>query len=633
MPDFKELIDCIRREDVTVFLGSGFSLKAGAPSGKAIANAIANAMTETERLQLNGSQLDYVSEEYEQIYGRGPLIDILKESMSFRQTDISDHINLSHIPHLHNIITTNYDTLIEDAYGKDNVYVVRHTLDCTHIPKDKTILYKIHGDFEAVDNIILTSQDYTDFFSNQKERLLWNFIQAEILTKDILFIGYSLEDSNIFEIMKQVKKAVNGNTRRFFLIAPGLKDYKIKRLAETNVVYYDAKAEDLFPHLFASLDKNIYTDYRKGRCSFGTLCKYCEYKKLRAIASESKDGNTVRFEPIEKGELKINFMLDGKIGSKLVSRDNSLFQDYFPDSLVPSAKIERQNIKKLEFLMNGMTVGTEEDISTMYIGPSHATVEVSISIPSLVFKEKAIMTQYALNDKRIVIGDMPSYTIKFELPLETGKEGHCSCNVTPKGLYTNNSDALKWIDLPIAIWGGEEVIISGGICSKLKCPHSDDVKEFEIIKKYYENIKKIELLYSVDFKEYKNYSNQLLKQSEMILQSHQESDVPIKMEHCEFTIDIAGNLKTAKKNIPKGNGSFNLVMSQEDGIMIDFNGRNFHLKCRHTIVPSCKILSLKQIAKDKCQLRIKNLSDYIFLKYTDKPINTLSGYENVKKLI
>ena len=44
MPDFKELIDCIRREDVTVFLGSGFSLKAGAPSGKAIANAIANAV-------------------------------------------------------------------------------------------------------------------------------------------------------------------------------------------------------------------------------------------------------------------------------------------------------------------------------------------------------------------------------------------------------------------------------------------------------------------------------------------------------------------------------------------------------------------------------------------------------------
>lgn len=37
----------------------------------------------------------------------------------------------------------------------------------------------------------------------------------------------------------------------------------------------------------------------------------------------------------------------------------------------------------------------------------------------------------------------------------------------------------------------------------------------------------------------------------MILQSHQESDVPIKMEHCEFTIDIAGNLKTAKRISPK----------------------------------------------------------------------------------
>lgn len=633
MKDFKELIDCIRREEVTLFLGSGFSLKAGAPSGKALAEAITNAMTEEERSQLIGSQLEYVSEEYEQIYGRDSLINVLQKSMSFTPADLSDHISLSHIPHFHNIITTNYDTLIEDAYGKENVFVVRHTQDCTQIPKDKAVVYKIHGDFTAKDNIIVTKQDYVNFFANQKEKLLWNFIQAEILTKDILFIGYSLEDSNIFEIMKQVKSAVKGNTRRFFLIAPGLPSHKINRLAKTNVIYYDAKAEDLFPQLFASLDKNIYSDYKKGKSSFSTLCTYCDYKKLRAIASESKEGNTVRFEPIGMGELKVNFSLDEEIGSKLISRDSSLFQDYFPKSLVPSAKIEKQNIKNLEFLMNGMTVGTKEDISSMYVGPTHESIEVSISISSFGFKEKTTMTQYALNGKRILIGEMPSYTIRFELPLEFGKEECCSCNVTPKKTYSNNSDAIKWIDLPIAIWGGEEIIISGGIRSTFKCPLSDDVKDFKEIKKYYENLKKIELSYNIDFKEYQNYSHQLLQQSEILLHSHQESDVPIKLDQCEFTIDIDGSLKTAKKNIPHGKGSYNLVMSQEDGILMDFNGRSFHLKCRHTIVPSCKILSLQQIAKDKCQLRIKVIGDYIFLKYTNKPINTLSGYENVKKLI
>ena len=81
MKDFKELIDCIRREEVTVFLGSGFSLKAGAPSGKALAEVIANAMTEEERSQLIGSQLEYVSEEYEQIYGRDSLINVLLKSI------------------------------------------------------------------------------------------------------------------------------------------------------------------------------------------------------------------------------------------------------------------------------------------------------------------------------------------------------------------------------------------------------------------------------------------------------------------------------------------------------------------------------------------------------------------------
>lgn len=202
MADFKELIDSIRKEQVTLFLGSGFSRKAGAP----MANAIVTSLKESMPVDIKDdfrdeTHLDLISEEYEQIYGRESLINKLEEIFKFMPTDTSDHTCLTKIPHIRHIITTNYDTLIEDAFGPDNCYVVRTTDDCVNLPKDKTIIYKIHGDFTKKDNIILTKQDYTNFFSSNNEPLLWKYIQSHILTNDMLFIGYV----HVFRISKQPK--------------------------------------------------------------------------------------------------------------------------------------------------------------------------------------------------------------------------------------------------------------------------------------------------------------------------------------------------------------------------------------------------------------------------------------------
>lgn len=167
-------------------------------------NAINNTLPEDEKI--DGYDLDKVSEEYEQMHNRESLMKIIRDKMSFIPTDTSDHQKLTRIPHIHTIITTNYDTLLEDIYGQEKCYVVRNTQDLTNLSKDKVNIIKIHGDFQSEESILLTKQDYTNYFVKTKDSLLWKFVQAEILTKDILFIGYSLEDSNVFEIIKQVKK-------------------------------------------------------------------------------------------------------------------------------------------------------------------------------------------------------------------------------------------------------------------------------------------------------------------------------------------------------------------------------------------------------------------------------------------
>ena len=258
MADFKELIDSIRKEQVTLFLGSGFSRKAGAPMANAIVASLKESMPDDIKDDFRGeTHLDLISEEYEQIYGRESLINKLEEIFNFMPTDTSDHTCLPKIPHIRHIITTNYDTLIEDAYGPENCYVVRTTADCVNLPKDKTIIYKIHGDFIAKDNIVLTKQDYTNFFSDNNEPLLWKYIQSHILTNDMLFIGYSLEDTNIYTLIQEIRKQVKTDTRKYFLIAPGLLKHKIERLARTEIKYFNAKAEDLFPVLFETLNKRI----------------------------------------------------------------------------------------------------------------------------------------------------------------------------------------------------------------------------------------------------------------------------------------------------------------------------------------------------------------------------------------
>lgn len=206
MTDFKELIERIRKEEVTLFIGSGFSLKAGGPKSSVLVESILSHMKEDEKSCLSGQQLDYVSEEFEQLYGRDSLLKIIEKEMNFDRKDMTDHEDLPLIPHFHRIITTNYDTLLEDAYGTNNCYVVRNTNDCVNLPSDITQIFKIHGDFVEKDNIIITKDDYTDFFTHKRNPLLWDLIQTELLTKDILFIGYSLEDSNVFEIIKKTEE-------------------------------------------------------------------------------------------------------------------------------------------------------------------------------------------------------------------------------------------------------------------------------------------------------------------------------------------------------------------------------------------------------------------------------------------
>ena len=93
------------------------------------------------------------------------------------------------------ILTTNYDNFLngsifvnsEKFISQDDLYFCEHT--------NYAEIYKLHGDVDVPNSIIVTSNDYKNFQNNLK--LLTAKVMTLLCDFPIIFIGYSLSDENI----------------------------------------------------------------------------------------------------------------------------------------------------------------------------------------------------------------------------------------------------------------------------------------------------------------------------------------------------------------------------------------------------------------------------------------------------
>ena len=96
----------------------------------------------------------------------------------------------------HHIITTNYDSLLEDstAINSQLYAVVSKDSDLLSKANDRYII-KMHGDLELKDTIVLKESDYIDY--EQKHPLISTFIRSLLVNHTFVFLGYSLNDYNL----------------------------------------------------------------------------------------------------------------------------------------------------------------------------------------------------------------------------------------------------------------------------------------------------------------------------------------------------------------------------------------------------------------------------------------------------
>lgn len=127
------------------------------------------------------------------------------------------------------IITTNYDKLIEDVF-QFNPLIGNDIL----LSNPYGSVYKIHGSVDNHNSIVITTDDYREF--NSKYGLIRAQLISLFIHNPIIFLGYSISDNNIKQILETIfsyvdyKDELSEKIRSNFLLVehkPGSKNSEV----------------------------------------------------------------------------------------------------------------------------------------------------------------------------------------------------------------------------------------------------------------------------------------------------------------------------------------------------------------------------------------------------------------------
>lgn len=620
---FEELISLVRREQVSLFIGAGFSKEAGAPSVWDLQKSILERIYDTEKRKSheNDSLADLSNFFVNEIHlgSRNPLMRILRKAFDFEPTCMDDHNLLAKIPHFRRIFTTNYDTLLEDSYAKNDVCVVRNDADCAYMNKPFTVV-KVHGDFTDPDSVVITSDDYKQFFTASKNPIMWDLVKTEFATKNILFIGYSLEDNNILDIIQKVSDAQGNNQNEMFLIAPGISPEKQEKLKELKVHYFDAVANVFLTQLIEELKEHITEDFKNKYISGETCTRFLKsYQILPTVQTPVQGNNAIKNveSTTEKPLLhQIQMSVKAEIGEKLKNldfeKDGELVSNqFFPQR--PCFRIAGENLLKCQHLVNGVVLTS--DIKEILVSPVEKKFDLTFQIPSRDFLEMVTAKVYILNDKTIRFDvDCDVYFMRIGLHVfQDGSPATVTFNFDFKKQYKNNDNAIKWIDVPCALFANEDFIIQelSRFPLNLTSPlQSLENNNYDCFKRYYKDIKRIELAIGKKFKVYNECTEQSWRIAAYICSYLYREPINVR---CDDKDGLNFSTKTEEGGELiesfKVNDHISIVTTDERVFKYELNNRTFNIPFGYRILNSCQITNIQ-----------KEENEQIFIEFHyDKP--------------
>lgn len=215
----------IKANDLVVFAGAGISRQLGLPSWNSLVIDFIDSIGEEELIPFKSllktntlkalDVLDFIQKEH-----RREINNFIKKRLA-----ISENPNLiihSKIISLSTkIITTNYDRGFEAAWAREhnkeaNVIWSNNEPDLADLINYENFIFKIHGSINMSQDCILYTSQYKDLYNTDSAFLME--LKYLFKNKTLLFIGFSMEDPYVNEVIKTIVNLYKGYSKKHFFI-------------------------------------------------------------------------------------------------------------------------------------------------------------------------------------------------------------------------------------------------------------------------------------------------------------------------------------------------------------------------------------------------------------------------------
>ena len=271
----KRIINASQNNSLSFFVGAGVSALSDAPTWTELINAICNELGYGKKETYSSDDFLRIPQMYFYSLGKDQkkYSSFIKNSLYSKNLSPNCIHNAMLSLHPVSFITTNYDTLIEEAASQrcQSFKVISHDKDVPTIFGDRYIL-KLHGDFKY-NNFVLKEEDYLNYSENFK--LIETLMKSLFSTNTVVFIGYSLNDYNIKLILNWTKSLLKDNFNKPIFIHSGK-----NTLSEFDILYHESKGL-------------IVIDTNKLEPSSDYLKKYeSVFNEIKRVSKSSLDGKT-----------------------------------------------------------------------------------------------------------------------------------------------------------------------------------------------------------------------------------------------------------------------------------------------------------------------------------------------------
>lgn len=293
--------------------------------------------------------------------------------------------------------------------------------------------------------------------------------------------------------------------------------------------------------------------------------------------------------------------------------------------ILPAYQIDVSSLIEGELRYNGILFGRKSDWKNLLVMPQHQLLEWTIKIPSIGFIERTKICVFHHEQDTVVvkvdikIGEI-SIILKFENNRPVGK---VNIETDFYDTYESSSEALQWIELPIALFNGELVNfqIFG---TEEESQDKSTLKEFKRAKLYYQTIKQLELENDVHFSEYNNYSTDGLMCALILksyLNKHGIGYPLIKTFSCE--LETSTKNKEAQKLIKKGKPNV-MAVSYFD-FKGTLNGYEFQIPYVNVCLQHCIVTDYHLIENHRYALTMTDNAEENLIYGSDTPIEQVSN--------